>query len=222
MPYWSKYGTLNAYSHEEYAENSTLWTIEYIFMKELAGEDPEPKVIELANFIEVFLKVEDGLYDQLPHKAGNHDDATSNDQITGFMALSCRYNLGFHKEIWKEIKRQTFRYDNLNPESPSWKRFLHPRDIIVYGMMAGSKLWYLLAPIVFIAALVSCMKPKGVTSGKLLIWTRINAIRNDWIRDMWLKFFNWVIRGGYGHAFRVYFGRTGHPMLRLLDIVYPR
>jgi len=222
MSFWSKYGTLNSQESENYAENSTLWAAEWVFLAELAGEDNEAKIQELSDFINSDLKVSEGLYNQLPFVNNTKEDSISHDQITGYIALSNRYNLGFHIPIWKEIKRQWFRYDNINPEKPELNKILHPRDMIFYGMICGSKLWYLLSPILFLMSLFSVFKPKGVTSGKILWWVRINAIRNNYVRLKLLGFYNWLIRGGYGHSFRVYFNNTKHPIYRLSLRVYPR
>ena len=57
------------------------------------------------------------------------------DNLTALSALSQNYAA----KIYAETKRQWLRYDNLNPEKPSWSRIQQPRDIIFYVLKLARK-----------------------------------------------------------------------------------
>jgi hypothetical protein len=203
--YWNTYGLLNSDKthYPNFDENASLYTVEYLFLK----DDPNcPEAFNLMKFY-AQVKVSSGLYGQLPFFAGNNDDYTSHDQISAMMCFSKRYNMGIHNDIWAEVKRQGFRYNNITPDSPGLKGLLHPRDIIFYGMIAGSKLWYLLWPLWFLMIVWSQFGQE--TSGKCLNWVRCQGMGWNWT----LKILGWLMPyKDWREVFAIYFPDTNHPI----------
>lgn len=161
--YWNRYGLLNAYIGEDVAENSPLFTYEYILIEELKGNTVKPEKEALRNFIQKS-RTSKGVYNQSPEPLKGHkDDFMSHDQLTVFCAFSYKYGYDWHGEIWNEIKRQWFRYNNVDIPHTFWekltnKRFLHPRDIIFIGILSGSFWCKLLAPLLALMMYSSCKK----------------------------------------------------------------
>ena len=224
MPnYVDDYGLINARPNEKNGENSLLYTAENILIKELLGKN---NFQEKLTFYKAVKQCRDskGIFSQTPARnlTGN-DQYMSHDQLTAIFAISRKYGFEYHIEIWEEIKRQLFFYDNVNPRNPSITSFLHPRDIIYYGICAGSKLWYLGIPLLVIMAVISCWPIKenrhGIdiipTSGKLLTFVRFSALKGiipgfSGIYD----FLTEIIRirlGGWPAAFLIFFPYTDHP-----------
>jgi hypothetical protein len=203
--YWNNWGMLNARSEDpaNFNENSALFTAEYILKK----DDPNlPECFAFVKFL-AETKISKGLYNQLPRFAGNNDDYVSHDQLSSWMLMSKKYNMGIHNDIWAEVKRQGFRYNNITPDSPGLKGLLHPRDIIQYGMIAGSKLWYLLWPLWFLMIVWSQFGQE--TSGKCLNWLRCQGMGWNWT----LKVLEWLMPyKDWSSVFAVYFPDPNHPI----------
>jgi hypothetical protein len=159
--YWNKYGLINAYKGENVAENCPLFTYEFILIKEQKGEPNKPEREALRSFIEGS-KVRPGLYNQSPEPfSGSREDRMSHDQLTTICAFSYKYGYEWHKEVWEEIKRQWLRYDNVGPTDTFKQkfkntRFLHPRDIIYIGLLAGNPICKLLSPLLMLIMMSSC------------------------------------------------------------------
>ena len=108
-----------------------------------------------------------GLYDIYPGEDWHHQ---SHDNLTGMSVFSVLYGHKWHEGIWHYAKQNKFRYDNVFPENPSWKRILHPRDIIFYGFLNKNWLAYLGLPLLFIMMLVSFTSDR--TNGRILWYFR--------------------------------------------------
>lgn len=196
MKFKNKYFLINATEHETVSENTVLFSYENLLLQ---YNDVLNR--HILNYIGL-CKISKGRYNQLPHTTGTHDDYMSHDQLTTFMNMFYGMKLNNeYKEIWEEIKKQKFRYDNINPNKPSWKRILHPRDIIYYAYLNKSILGYLGFPFLFFSAIYSCFKKYKTkptllnkikhfiktrewldysfqelsTSGKMLWWTRFKT-----------------------------------------------
>jgi hypothetical protein len=209
MSFYNPYGLLNASSEfpGDTNENSSLYTVEYLLKK-----DDAPVLASLIKYYEMCKKDRPGLYNQLPFFAGNNDDYMSHDQLTGMFAASKKFGLNLHDDIWSEVKRQGFRYNNMTPDSPGLKGLLHPRDIIVYGMVAGSCLWWLFYPILLIIMIISQFGSE--TSGKLLNWVRCTAFgwnKTLWILEKFMPYKSWK------EVFAVYFPDPEHPINKLWE-----
>lgn len=218
LPFIDSYGMINSRPDEENAESSLLWTVENNFLgRSEASTDAIIKAINLC-------RIRQGIYDQNPSSSlPEADKYMSHDQLTAICAFSFKNDLSDHKDIWKEIVRQIGRYDNINPESPSWSRFLHPRDIIYYAYLNKNIFGYLFLPILFIILAVSCLstwKNKEhtilATDGKLLTWVRCQAVmENSLIWRIFYRFATYIIskkfKNGWEGVFNTYFYYPGHP-----------
>jgi hypothetical protein len=229
MSYYNKYGLLNACDNDETVqENSILYSLE-LAQKIIGFNYHWDKIL---NYMQL-CKVRTGLYHQRPVNECPVDEQMSHDQLTAFIIASKLLGLEIHKEIWAEIKRQNLGYNDWNVTS---YRPLHPRDIIYYGMMCGSKAWYLLYPIFLLISIISCWgtyykRPQidvaiveffktGIwnrrtlveSSGKLLSWTRTVTLM-----PKTFKILSWVIEktsimGSWNDVFLVYFPDPNHPL----------
>ena len=173
--FFDDHGLLNSQPNQKNAENSFLWTLQYyILTKGKAGYREMNKRVEKSLYEAAEnMRIGNGLYKQnpsYPHPSlHDHKDAyMSHDQLT---ALVCWFVITGQKQkikdIVKVIVKQKGRYDNKNPETPSWSRFYHPRDTIFY-FLASLTRKDLLNPFYLIL---------GVASFSLLmVWTILVCI----------------------------------------------
>lgn len=216
-------GLINSRPEEIHAENASLWTLEYILVRKLFGAATPKYTAALFDFFDE-CKIRPGLYDQRDFRDGSQDDEMSHDQLTAISCFSYMMGLKWHKEIWKEIKRQKFRYDNINPDKPSIKRTLHPRDIIFYGIL--NDVWWCKAafPIFRKITKISCevdsfsKNGQPVTSGKLLAFVRTASTkgRNEKMAKLFDEITGIIRRNRsvnkWERVFEVYFGYEKHPI----------
>jgi len=211
------YGLVLPHPGTEVRENSILFTVEHYM---LTGERKElvQDLIELC-------RTDKGLYSQHPsHALQGKDRYMSHDQLTAMIAFSKMNDLDIHKEFWEEIKRQWYRYNNIDVpqtfmEKLLNKRFLHPRDIIFYSYCNKGLGGYLFFPILIIIMIISLWQKKEViahgevcldTDGKLLSYVRMKAIDNRVVTFL----FNWIIKkrfGSWHNIFKEYFRYEDHP-----------
>jgi hypothetical protein len=180
-----------------------------------------------------------GIYMQ--HPSGyftGAEEFLSRDQLISIFSFSVKNELFFHIDLWREIKRQWFRYNNVQVPNTFWEkltntRFINPIDLIFYGNCAGCFLWKLLLPILWLAMLFTIMKKwkvrpefykriyytlRGVkyttvqllaTDGKLLTFIQCQAKK-------WkiFKLFTFIIKkkfGSWNQVFRTFFPHEDHP-----------
>lgn len=226
MDFIDGYGLTNSRKDEVNAENALLWTLEHLLLEELSG-DIDPKRIMDINKAMHICKIEDGIYAQNPHFKGNppaiaHDAYMSPDQLVAFFGASKRFKWGFGADIWKEMKRQgVFRYDNINPEKP--KRFMHPKHVAFFAICQGSWIGYLLMPFLCLAMIWSCNAPKEKTSGKLLVWTKTEVLKEYKLIKLTRKICDKLIEkrnGNWKEVFAIYFKDEDHPIRHLADRIY--
>lgn len=209
--YFDSYGLVNARKDEDCGENAILYTYEYYLLLLNKNKDEANKVLDKLFYAVDNSYIKWGLYKQNPKDTG----PMSHDQLTTIMCLLNKHHcIGDMYAIWDEIGRQNFRYDNLNPIVPSWKRILHPRDIIFYGILAGNWLCYLLSPLLIIMMLFSVYNNE--TSGKLLWWIRINSF-DGLIKEVLEFIFDLTMFYKYGNlylqkTFSIYFPDMEHPI----------
>lgn len=228
MSYFNKYGLLNACDNDENVqENCPVYTLE------LAQQLNNPRYLDnILKYMEL-CKIREGLYHQRPVNECPLDEQMSHDQLTTFIIASKLAGLNVHTEIWNEIKRQNFGYNDWNVSS---YRPLHPRDTIYYGILCGSKLWWILYPVFLLISVISCWgtyykRPQidvaivnffktGTwerrtlveSSGKLLSWTRTVILM-----PKTFKILTWVVEKtsimkSWKDVFLVYFPDPKHPL----------
>lgn len=223
--YFNKYGLLNAQpcnSNSEAEENSLLFTGLYLIFLKRSGYSYVKLLNKYIEFVEL-CRVGDGLFNQTPNP-GPNDLHMSHDTLTGLVSVSIEFSLNYHTEIWKELKRQNLRYDNVSPNSP--KRWLHPRDIIFYGICANSTICKLLSPILWIIHAIACIQKYKVrngnkiwkTDGKILTFLRCQIL--NWKASIKIYgLFNKLFAGfkNWFHVFSVYY-KKDHPVLKSLKL----
>ena len=92
----------------------------------------------------------------------------SHDNMTG---LYIAKELGLHN-----MDLPIIRWDSKKEGKYDRKYWLHPRDIIFYGLLSG-KIWgYILAPLLFLAAMLSYREERGKTSGKAMYFARFGVL----------------------------------------------
>jgi hypothetical protein len=205
-----KYGLLNP-ERGTPTENAILVTLEYQL---LAGEIPAYTVIKVMDYFQTPVR---GLYTQTHYgKKADHGEEglepNSHDNITAMMVAFKLLGAEAEskvKNVWSYIVANKGTYDFRHPNEVRWDRLLHPRDLIFYGYLAGNILCTLLLPLLIPMMLHSCLKPREVTSGKLLWWVRCHCLPKPFF---WL--FHKLV--DYKDAFRIYFHQEGHPITELL------
>lgn len=223
MDFIDSNGLINSRPEERKSENSPLISLEYILVRKLLGKDTPDMNTNLHNFINE-CKIREGLYNQRDFIVGNGcpEDQMSHDQLTTFSAFSFMTGFEYHKHIWEEIKRQNMKYDNINPKA--WKRFLHLRDVIFYGILNNNFLAEFTFPVFAQMMKISCRNDSlgndglPATSGKLLAFTRCVSVMDklpkfeklfyeltDIIRD------NESVKS-WERVFEVYYPYENHPI----------
>jgi len=191
-------------------ENAVLVTLEYELLNK---QEPLHTYTMILSYFETGTR---GLYTQTHYgKKADHGEEglepNSHDNITAMMVafklVNDRKRL---LEIWKYIVANKGTYDFRHPNEVRWDRFLHPRDLIFYGYLARNPICILLLPLLIPMMLHSCLKPREVTSGKLLWWVRCHCLPKPFF---WL--FHKLV--DYKDAFRIYFHQEGHPITELLE-----
>lgn len=217
--FYDSFGLITEERTRENSENSLLFTVENFFLDKMNYR----RKMFLENVLEI-CNEENGIYRQHPAKLTGHDQYMSHDQLTAIVCFSYYCGLKAHKEIWKEIKRQWLRYNNITvpttiKEKIFNERLLHPRDIIFYGICNNNYMAFLCFPVLFIIMFISCWSKRTVisygapalkTDGKLLTFIRVRALNWKWL----IKFFDFVIEkrfGGWEVIFRTYFRYEDHP-----------
>ena len=203
-----QYGLLNPEKNTP-TENAILVTLEYELLKK---QTP----LMTKDFIFKYFKTDvEGLYTQTHYgKKADHGEEglepNSHDNITAKMVAFNRCICDNEvRAVWSYIVTNKFTYDFRSPNRTSWSRLLHPRDIMCYGYLAKNPICLLLMPLLMPMMIYSCLKPREVTSGKLLWWVRLHCLP---------KVFSYVFHKivDYKEAFRIYYHQEGHPIKELL------
>ena len=208
-PYLDQYSYVNCNTTERVGFNAILFTAEYLLSS--SDVDPAAHDIEMQIFGKTVPQILKGsVYFSTP------EDTTyiSLDNLTALSALSPNYAA----KIYAETKRQWLRYDNLNPEKPSWSRIQQPRDIIFYGMQAGSWICWILSPIMLLFCFMSMFSSFDETSGKLLVWVRLYSLKQNLFMRIALWFFTLQLRVCHSQNWydvvKIYFqGDEQHPVV---------
>lgn len=239
MPFLNDQGLLNSDYKDirVHDENAILYTLEYVLLiDKLSSTEP---LLSLSNTLKSSMyeyieqcRVSKGRFHQRPKKDCPIGECMSHDQLTAFIVFSKIYGFSFDEEIWQEIKDQKFGY---NDWGVSWKP-LHPRDVVFYGLVCGSKLWWILYPIFLLISMVSCFgtyykRPqidtvirKFLATGKWEQQTLIESsakiltfVRTFCLMPKTFKFLSWWIFktskfNKWSEIFAVYFPNKEHPI----------
>lgn len=220
------YGLTNSRPEEKGAENGLLWTLQHIILEGYK----KPRIGSLMRSIDQ-CKIGQGLYAQNPshvkdgaiNTVHKRDAYMSPDQLIVIMMASRKFGKSHHKEVMAEIVKQgLFKYNNLKNEE---NRYIHPRDLVLYISLVLPFLGWLLLPLLAVACVVSCLKERSHTSGKLLAWTKCMMLKDDFlVMKLAMIACTWAIKRSHkdwADVFEIYFPHKEHPN-RLLAQKYYR
>ena len=218
------WGLLNSRPDEVNAENALLWTLEYIILLETLGMDASNQKQSLNEAIRACRTPIPGIYHQNPQFSLNppivaKDAYMSPDQLLAICGFSYKVNNNDHILVWNAIKKQHLLYDNVAPSHP--KRFVHPKDLILYGYLAGSFICKLLFPIFLITCILPHFKPVEDTSTKILTFVRLKLVKNNNIFSrLTCKIVNFLVKRkhkNWNNIFQIYFPNPEHPIHKLMN-----
>lgn len=177
-------------------ENGQLFLVEYIFLCVIHNID----VADLKETMDSQLlnsKVEKGLYHRNPLLTTR---SLSHDNMTSIMAYSKMFNTQHRKEIWCYLLKHLGTYDNTKGRSDQFSKYLpfNPGNFFVWGLSADSLLAYLFLPFYIINLLITCSKPKGDTSGKILTWVELFPLQSNLVCKLLGKYFDYKMKKQYG------------------------
>jgi len=206
-PYINSYGLLNAKLADDVAENSPLWSLEYLLLKH------DSLLLEnLVTFIRSSHTQYPGLYNQRPFVTDSPDDYMSPDQLIAFVgALKLADASLAIKHIWRYLRSHFFTYDNLTGKT-NFDRTMQLSAISFVGVCAG-KWWWL--PLLSAVCIWSCITNKTQTSGRLKAWVMSDVTGLSLTRKVMDFFVNrhW---GSWKNVFFEYFKEEEHPIRSLL------
>lgn len=210
IEWMDEYGLLNPEKNTP-TENAVLVTLEYDLLKRATTN----VLLTYTLVLRYFQTDVHHLYTQTHYgKKADHGEEglepNSHDNLTA-IAVTMKLIEAEHrvKGLWKYILANLGTYDFRHPNEVRWDRLLHPRDLIFYGYLANNIVCTLLLPLLVLMMIHSCLKPREVTSGKLLWWVRCHCLPKPFF---WL--FHKLV--DYKDAFRIYFHQEGHPIKDLL------
>lgn len=147
---------------------------------------------------------------------------TSHDQLTAYVVWA-PYNA---VEIWRLLKLGKFSYDNLNPGKFNKKRIMHPRDILFYGIMAGSTICKVLSPLMYLTGITMALpyrlkkrkegwKLENKNSNEILWWLRLKVLPRGPANFVFKAFYRLCIKLRFGdlHGLMLdYYADPEHPV----------
>lgn len=204
------------------AENSFLWTMSLLIVLLNKGEDVGNLKLTLGIALDD-MYLGKGLYKQAPHLGLNsgHDSYMSHDQLT---AIICYLSFIGDKARIKEILK-AFKYGVSYNNVDNKFRPYHPRDLIFYNIMAGSRLAYLFLPLLWLITLYTFIKDTKTrngraikkTDGEILHYTRrsctnvfkpIDGMCNMLVRRRF---------GSWDKLFSTYYKDAKHPINKITN-----
>ncbi len=226
------YDLINSRPDETEAENAILWTLQNCLLNRELGLEDEFKA-QVDVLVEAIDKcrIKPGFFHQTPvhhdRPFRQKDGYMSPDQLitiflAGYLFEGTHEKAIWHKEIWQEIKNQGYlRYNNLEDGKNRW---IHPRDLALYFACNNPTLGQLALVILALANVVACKNDRSVTSGKLLAWTKMLALSDEFFVMKWAwktctKIVN-KIHGTWADVFKVYFPIQGHPNANMAKKLY--
>jgi len=197
MTWLDKDGLLHLDPQPSDSDNGILFLVEFYILKHLQGKltlDDQQNFKRAIDKLETFPNT--GTYYQRPdsfENVGSHDNATAIASFSYLVGLS-------------DYQRLTIT-----------RKLMHPRDVIFYNYLKGSFIAKLLLPITCLFQIITCLRSKEETSGKLLTFvrTRCTMDRSIIMRGC-AKICDWILAKKYGSKhwhkiFSIYFKNEDHP-----------
>lgn len=213
-----------AEENRRYNENGILFYSELLILKYIKGKLTHSDIAQFQIIVENITAYDKdankikGLYDRgageslSPKKDSirliSHDNLTA---ISALSRLLEKEGLSYHKDIAKHGLKWQMRYDNAYPNKPRWTYLkqhngkkgtslqLHPRDWFYWLSNGGYRIAWVFFPIFFMANIVTCFTPYKETSGKWLMFVRLEC-GSKWSKLMMLnkKICYYILRKKYG------------------------
>ena len=233
--FYDKFCLISANPDSSEGENNILYSVENYFLNPTI--EKKYCIINCLNM----MRLAPGIFKQHPGDVLQGEDLQmSRDQLIAIFAFSKKEGLDFHKEIWKEIKRQLLRYDNIKVPTTLKEKLLNfnglfqPADLIFYGLCAGGLVWKLFLPIIWLIMVQSTLtkykvrpewwnrlyfKIKGIpytytkmiaTDGKILTWVRCQVLP----KQLLFNIHTYLIKklfGSWHGVFEIFFPNIEHP-----------
>ena len=208
--YWDEYSLLHV-KRGQFSENGVLFATQYYLLRFLNQNISVKDMLDAQDTFHNTIKK--GFFDPNPSDDNKEDCHFSHDNMT---ALYCLGHL-----LGMDLKKLPISLWN-------GRNWYHPRDLIFYNVMQENKLSYLLMPLLCIISFVSALSSKGRTSGKMLLWLRLNILKrhkNLFIRSFASQTLKLCLRvmpnEGMVEVSSIYFKKKDHPvnveMRRLYD-----
>lgn len=223
MSFINKYGLINASEGDVVSENTALFTQEYLILAKEAGIDEPMLIHKMKEFI-IASMVCPGLYNQMPGPLNPKDAYMSHDTLTGMLSFGKQNGMCMSDLAWNWIVTHYGTYDNVSRKT-NFKKILHPRDFIFAALLHNSWIGTILAPLLFLIMVESCMSKYKyrdgnailVTDGKLLSWVRCKTL--GWNRALAVLQFLMSLTTHFKNfkdVFLFYFKEEGHPIRLIL------
>lgn len=216
MQYIDRYGLIHA-KKGEFSENGPLFAAEYWICRKMLN--PMESSTTPARILRSVIKnTGEVWFDPNPSDQNDPHCHFSHDNMTGIYALSVAY--------------KPDELDNLPVSKWNHRSWLHPRDLMYYNLMKDKNQLFLLSlPILLVMALVSCVKPRGKTSGKCLWFLRLLTMKLH--KNLIIKLFgtisfkiiSFVLKKEHGKkpfvdVFKIYFPEIEHPIHEMVERMY--
>lgn len=232
MNFFDESGFIVSYDGEKGSENSLLWMVQYYFLN-ICYNSNQNATYKIETKLDTFLNENEiipGIYHDHPRwwTLSGKDQQMSHDQLTAIISYLYQQNeYEKVKDIWKQIVKQKFRYDNINPHCPSIMRQLHPRDILFYGYLAGNWICIMLFWLFGVISLVELLiKYKYRDNNKFIKTDNILLffVKSQccYTKQMLLlrKIYDKILHIRFGdkawyEVFKIYFKTDDHPSVQL-------
>ena len=203
--FFDKYGLLHVQPNEP-SENGILFLAEHVLLSHRLGVGPELELNEILTAMDL-TEWSEGNFQALIPEQGKH---FSHDNMTGLQCLEYFYmGMGDFHAKWND----------------RW--WLHPRDLIFYGLLAKHRWAKVLSPLLLLFAYVSVRRERAITSGKCLWFLRFATLESgsgihNKIGYLGMKMCEKVMKKYHGDkpwadVFQIYFRNPEHPNRRLAN-----
>jgi len=233
-----------------YNENGVLFFSEYLILKYISNELSHSDIAKFKIIVENITSFDKnhskikGLYDRGASESLSKDKDSirkiSHDNITAISSMSKLLEsegLSYHIDIARYGFKNLMRYDNSSPDSPrslfkrpykdsyKWDTSiqLHPRDWFLWLTNGGYKFAWIFFPIFFLANILACLGSEKETSGKWLVFVRLET-GSKWSKLIGLnkKICYWILRKKYGSKWlnkiaEIYFWQKPENPIRILS-----
>lgn len=207
-------------------ENGQVFLVDYAFMLDQRNLNIEEIMLRDVFKTQLELSKTDtvGLYNRnvmLQTRTMSHDNLSAILSYSYFIKSNHRF------EIWKYLLKHLGTYDNTQGKSKQLTRFLpfNPANFFIWGLCAESFLAYLFLPFFIINFLITCAKPKDDTSGKILLNIELYSLKNNFIINLFYKYYNKRMIAQYGIEYKTELRKLYHggnsadfPINKLLGI----